>query len=200
LDIFLESERLILRRFTPDDVDNLFELDSDPEVMRYLTGGPGTPREEIERDCIPAYLNYYEQFEGYGFWVALEKSTGNFLGWFHFRPGPSDRIDQPELGYRLRKSAWGKGYATEGSQALIDKGFTELGVQRVIASTYQDNAGSRRVMEKCGLRLIRSYHLMPDELREMFGIADPEFFNGDDVEYAITKSEWEAQRASPHRS
>ena len=56
--VFLETERLILRRFTEDDVDLLYELDSDPAVMRYLSGGPGTPREEIEREYIPAYLGY----------------------------------------------------------------------------------------------------------------------------------------------
>lgn len=106
--VFLETERLILRRFTTDDVDNLFDLDSDPEVMRFLTGGPGTPRDEIERDYIPTYLSHYERFEGYGFWAAIEKATGDFLGWFHFRPQKGDPLDQPELGYRLRKSAWGK--------------------------------------------------------------------------------------------
>jgi RimJ/RimL family protein N-acetyltransferase len=193
VNVFLETERLILRQFTPDDVDNLFELDRDPEVMRYLTGGPNTPRDEIEREYIPAYLSYYERFAGYGFWAAVEKATGDFLGWFHFRPGPDDPLDQPELGYRLRKSAWGKGYATEGSRALIAKGFSELGVQRVIASTYQDNAGSRRVMEKCGLRLVRTFRLSPEELKEMFGITNPDLFDGDDVEYAITKAEWEAR-------
>lgn len=191
--IFLETERLLLRRFTRDDVDNLFDLDSDPEVMRFLTGGPGTPRDEIERDYIPAYLSYYERFEGYGFWAVIEKATGDFLGWFHLRPQPGDPLNQPELGYRLRKAAWGKGYATEGSRALIHKGFTELGVRRVVASTYQDNLGSRRVMEKSGMKLVRTYRLSPGEMLEMFGIADSGIFPGDDVEYAISKSEWEAQ-------
>lgn len=194
--IFLETERLILRRFTMDDVDNLFNLDSDPEVMRFLTGGPGTPRDEIARDYIPAYLSYYERFEGYGFWAAIEKATGEFLGWFHFRPQPDDPPDQPELGYRLRKDAWGKGYATEGSRALIRKGFANLDVQRVVASTYQDNLGSRRVMEKSGMTLVRSYRLSPEEMLEMYGIADSDIFPGNDVEYAITKIEWETQQTS----
>lgn len=193
--IFLETERLLLRRFTRDDVDNLFDLESDPEVMRFLTGGPGTPRDEIERDYIPAYLSYYERFEGYGFWAVIEKATGDFLGWLHLRPQPGDPLNQPELGYRLRKAAWGKGYATEGSRALIHKGFTELGVRRVVASTYQDNLGSRRVMEKSGMKLVRTYRLSPGEMLEMFGIADSELFDGDDVEYAISKSEWEAQNS-----
>jgi RimJ/RimL family protein N-acetyltransferase len=86
-----------------------------------------------QADFLPAFLSYYQRFAGYGFWAAIERSTGDFLGWFHFRPRPGSLPDQAELGYRLRKSAWGKGYATEGSRALIRKGFTEFSVQRVTA-------------------------------------------------------------------
>src|SRR5215212_5130912 len=98
-----------------DDVDNLVALDGDPSVMRYITGGPPTPRETLEHDHLPAYLDYYERYAGYGFWVAIEKESGEFLGWFHLRPHDDDLPDEPELGYRLRRSAWGKGYASEGS-------------------------------------------------------------------------------------
>ena len=117
MQVFLETERLVLRRFTPDDVDNLVELDGDPEVMHFITGGRATPREEIENDILPAFLRYYERGDRYGFWAAIEKSTGTFLGWFHFRPAGGRSSDEPELGYRLRRSAWGRGYATEGSRA-----------------------------------------------------------------------------------
>jgi RimJ/RimL family protein N-acetyltransferase len=198
--VFLETDRLILRRFTEDDVDNLYALDSDPAVVRYISGGPATPREEIEHDYIPAYLAYYERFAGYGFWAAIEKSTGDFLGWFHFRPYKDDAPDEPELGYRLRRSAWGKGYATEGSRALIHKGFTELGAQRVVAFTYGEHLASRRVMEKAGLRLVRTFRLTPEELLEYLGVTDPTLFPGDDVEYAITKAEWEQQHAADDHS
>jgi RimJ/RimL family protein N-acetyltransferase len=75
MSIFLETERLVLRRFTEDDVDNLVELDSDPDVMRFINGGRPTPRHEIEGDVLPAFLDYYERFAGYGFWAAVEKST-----------------------------------------------------------------------------------------------------------------------------
>jgi RimJ/RimL family protein N-acetyltransferase len=194
MQVFLETERLILRRFTEGDVDDLCDLDRDPSVMRYITGGPSTPREEIEREHIPTYLGYYERFPGYGFWAAIEKPTGEFLGWFHFRPSKDAPLDTPELGYRLKKSAWGKGYATEGSQALIDKGFTELGVQRVVAFTYGEHFASRRVMEKVGMRLVRTFRLTPEELLEFLGVTDPSLFDGDDVEYAITKEEWEQHR------
>ena len=113
----------------------------------------------------------------------MEKSTGDFLGWFHYRPGEGCPDDEPELGYRFRKSAWGKGYASEGSIALINRGFTELDVRRVVASTMVVNTGSRRVMEKAGMRLIRTYHQeWPDRI--------PGDEQGD-VEYAITREEWE---------
>jgi RimJ/RimL family protein N-acetyltransferase len=185
--VFLETERLILRRFTAEDEDDLVALDGDPEVMRFLTGGRSTPREEIRDDILPAFLSYYDRFEGYGFWAAIEKATGDFLGWFHFRPLPDAPADEPELGYRLVRAAWGKGYASEGSRALIDKGFADLGVRRVVASTMAVNLGSRRVMEKVGMRLVRAFH------GEW-----PERIPGDehgDVEYAIDRGEWERQRA-----
>jgi RimJ/RimL family protein N-acetyltransferase len=151
--VFLETGRLMLRRFTKADEDNLFELNSDPEVMLFLTGGKPTPRDEVRTRIIPAFLGYYERFEGFGYWAAEQTATGQFLGWFHFRPplraaGTPARWDEHgviELGYRLRRPAWGKGYATEGSRALIDKGFTEFGVRRVVAETMAGNLGSRRV-------------------------------------------------------
>jgi RimJ/RimL family protein N-acetyltransferase len=183
--VFLETQRLILRRFTMADVDNLVSLDADPDVMRFVTGGIPTSRGKIENEILPAFLAYYERFEGYGFWAVIEKLTGEFLGWFHFRPREGASTDEPELGYRLRKSAWGQGFATEGSRALIRKGFTELGVQRVVAEAMAVNLASRRVMEKAGLRLVRTFH-QPWP----YPIAGDEF---GDVEYALDKADWEGQ-------
>jgi RimJ/RimL family protein N-acetyltransferase len=187
--IFLETERLVLREFTEDDVDNLVELDSDPGVMHFINGGRPTPRHEIEGDVLPAFLGYYERFAGYGFWAAIEKSSERFVGWFHFRPANLADPDEVELGYRLVKSVWGKGYATEGSRALIDKGFAELGVRRVVAFTMVVNVASRRVMEKAGLRLVRIFHQpWPDSI---------EGEEEGDVEYALLRSEWSGRRAAP---
>jgi RimJ/RimL family protein N-acetyltransferase len=183
MQIFTETERLVLRRFGADDIDNLVELDSDPQVMRFINGGRPTPREEIENEVLPAFLGYYERYAGYGFWAAVERSTGRFVGWFHFRPAEGALPEEVELGYRLRRSAWGMGYATEGSRALIDKGFSELGVHRVVASTMVVNVASRRVMEKAGLRFVRIFHQ-----------AWPDYIEGEeegDVEYALLRSEWE---------
>ena len=187
MQIFLETERLVLRQFTEDDVDNLVELDSDPDVMHFITGGRPTPRREVESDVLPMFLDYYERFAGYGFWAAMEKSSGRFVGWFHFRPVAAAHPNEVELGYRLLKSVWGKGYATEGSRALIHKGFAELGVDRVVACTMVVHVASRRVMEKAGLRLVR-----------MFRQPWPDYIEGEeegDVEYALLRSEWEEQTA-----
>jgi RimJ/RimL family protein N-acetyltransferase len=182
MQIFLETERLVLRRFVEADVDNLLELDGDPEVMRFVTGGRPTPRSEIVQETLPAFLGYYQRFAGYGFWAAIEKGTGEFLGWFHLRPQHGAPEGEAELGYRLRKTAWGKGYATEGARALIQKGFMECGMQRVMASTMFVNVASRRVLEKAGLKFVRTFHQpWPDGL--------PANEHGG-VEYALTRAEW----------
>jgi RimJ/RimL family protein N-acetyltransferase len=197
MQVFLETERLVLRRFTTADVDNLVELDSDPEVMRYLTGGTPTPRAVIEHDILPHWLRYYERSDGFGFWAAVEKTSGDFLGWLHLRPPDGAGPGEVELGYRLRQAAWGQGYATEGARALIRKGFTELGVRRVVASTYQDNLASRRVMEKAGLTLVRAYRPTPEELAALgLDATAQDLFPGDDVEYALEKADWERQEAT----
>ena len=187
--IYLETERLVLRRFTPDDLDDLIALDADPAVMRYISGGAEMPPDEQPENVLPYWLAYYERGDAWGFWAAIERSSGAFIGWFHLRPMPGeDPDDEPELGYRLVRSAWGRGLATEGSRALVDKAFTELGARRVHASTMAVNIGSRRVMEKAGLRFVRTF------------VADwPVRIPGDeegDVEYAIDRDQWKADRVA----
>lgn len=184
MSVFLETPRLRLRRFTEADEDDLADLHGDPEVMRYITGERPTPREEIRDRILPVVLlGSYQRFEGFGYWVAEHRVTRGFLGWFLFRPRrPEPREGEIELGYRLRRSAWGKGYATEGSVALVRKGFSELGVERVFAETMAVNHGSRRVMEKAGLTLDRIFHRQDD-------IDGAEH---DMVEYALNRAEWQS--------
>ena len=181
----LETERLVLRRFTEGDVDALVELDSDPSVMRFITGGRVTPRSEIEDEILPAFLRHYARWPGWGFFAAEERVSATFLGWFHLRPGDGDPDDEVELGYRLRKEAWGKGYATEGARALIDYAFG-LGARRVYARTMTVNVASRCVMEKSGLPFVRTFH-GPWPYR-----IDGE--EKGDVEYALLRDEWQASR------
>jgi RimJ/RimL family protein N-acetyltransferase len=183
--VFLETERLLLRRFTESDVANLHDLHGDPEVMRFVNGGRPVPRDVTREETLPRFLRAYERFEGFGVWATIERSTGEFVGWFEFYPRKDTVPEEVELGYRLRRSAWGKGFATEGSRALIRKGFTELGVRRVVAETMAVNTASRRVMEKSGLTYVRTFH------QEW-----PERIEGEehgDVEYALTKADWGRQ-------
>jgi RimJ/RimL family protein N-acetyltransferase len=183
--VFLETERLLLREFTADDLQLAIELDSDPEVMHFINNGAPVDVDEVAEN-LEWWLGYYDRFDGYGFWAAIEKQTGAFLGWFHFRPGEGAGPLEPELGYRLHRGAWGKGYASEGSRALIDNGFLHHDVERVNATTMAINIGSRRVMEKAGLRYVRTFD-------SEWPVRIPGDEEGD-VEYAITRAEWEADR------
>src|SRR3954451_957499 len=97
MDVYLSTDRLVLRRFTPRDADALVELDRDPEVMHYITGGVTTSRAESEADVLPAFLGYYARCDRFGFWAALDPH-GDFIGWFHLRSYGDTPIDEPELG------------------------------------------------------------------------------------------------------
>jgi RimJ/RimL family protein N-acetyltransferase len=180
---FLETDRLVLRAFTSADTDHVLALDNDPDVMRFINGGRPTSREAVETRVLPRLMHTYPCWETPGYWAAQEKTTGAFLGWFEFRPLDEHSPAVVELGYRLNRAAWGHGYATEGSRALIRKGFTELEVERVTAHTMAVNIPSRRVMEKSGLSFVRNF------------TGDwPEAIEGSeygDVEYALTRAEWE---------
>jgi RimJ/RimL family protein N-acetyltransferase len=159
----VETERLTLRPLGPSDVDELERLHADPEVMRYLDPAP-----------VEDYLTG-------SFHAAVEKRTGRWLGWFELKDAGNGDW---ELGYRLHRDCWGRGYATEGALALVEHGFTECGAQRVVATTMTVNTGSRRVMEKCGLRYVRTVFLDWDEPLPGAGHGD--------VEYALTRQEWES--------
>jgi RimJ/RimL family protein N-acetyltransferase len=187
-DVYLETDRLILRRFTPADADLLIELDSDPAVMTYLTGGKPTDPAAVRDRILPALIADYDRFPSYGFFPAHTRADGAFIGWFALRPKRDGADRDPELGYRLRQAAWGKGYATEGSIALLRKAFTELGAARVYAETMFVNRGSRNVMEKAGLTYVRTFFQdWPEQ------IGGSEF---GEVEYAVTREEWEAARGA----
>ena len=185
----LRTERLRLRRFTASDAEALFNLDADPNVMRFITGGAGTPRSTIERQILPRFSREQDQAGVFGFWAAEQK--GGFVGWFSLRlieglPG------EATLGYRLRRPSWGQGLATEGSRQLVDRGFRLGGLSRIIATTYEDNLGSIRVMEKLGMRFERSFQLDAASI-DAIDTADVDpagAFRGLDVEYAIDRSRW----------
>ncbi|MEM7230356.1 MAG: GNAT family N-acetyltransferase [Planctomycetota bacterium] len=149
--MLLTTERMRLRDITIDDVDDLVELDADPEVRRYVHMPDPPSREQVATDLIPRIERLYALSQGLGFWAAERRDDGAFLGWFHLKPEPlSD--DAIALGYRLGRSYWGSGFATEGSRALIDYAFTTLDLTRLVALALVENTASIRVMQKVGMR------------------------------------------------
>lgn len=145
---WLETRRIALREFVVVDFPDLYRLDSDPRVMRYLNGGTPLSHAEVRRRFVEI-LRYYPHHHGLGVWRAARRDSGEFIGWFCLEHGRG--TCDLELGYRLLPDAWGKGYATEVTQALLRYAFEDLGVFRVIAVTHPDNTASQRVLLKSGL-------------------------------------------------
>jgi RimJ/RimL family protein N-acetyltransferase len=186
--ILLETARLRLRRFVQADLDRLVELDADLEVMRYITYGVPTPRERYELEILPRWLAFYDAAPPLGYWAAESKDSGEFIGWFHLRPDRFDAGEQ-ELGYRLKRSAWGRGHATEGGRALVAHGFECAGASKISARTLRANLGSRRVMEKCGLAYECDF-VYPEDI--LAGRSEAERAA---VKYSVTKSCWQVRPA-----
>jgi RimJ/RimL family protein N-acetyltransferase len=189
----LLTERMALRRMTGADAVNLVSLDGDPLVMRFLDRKIRSLA-EIRDEVIPHLTGCHRRYPGFGYWAAELRTGGEFIGWFGLRPVmPADQAmvhwpdpvgvpEVAELGYRLRHSTWGHGYATEGARAVVRRAFTELAVREIVATTMAVNAGSRRVMEKAGLTFARTVHLdWPDPLN---GTEHGE------VEYRLLRDDW----------
>ncbi|WP_197322118.1 GNAT family N-acetyltransferase [Saccharomonospora sp. NB11] len=185
--VFCTTQRMVLRRFTPADADALAALHGDAEVMRFIDNGRPVPADVVREDTLPALIADYTRFDGLGVFAAETRTDGTFLGWFEFRPHDPANLDDVELGYRLHRAHWGRGLATEGSRALLRKGFTELGIRRVWATTMTVNHASRRVLEKAGLRYVRTFF-------EDWPEPIPGSEHGD-VEYELLRQEWQDRAA-----
>jgi [ribosomal protein S5]-alanine N-acetyltransferase len=143
----LVTARLAFRRLTADDLDLLAALHGDPDVTRYL-GGVKT-REEAAELLRTRVLAYYDQHPGLGVWATLDRHTGDCLGVHVLNHIQGE--DFIQVGFILRREAWGRGLATEGARALLDYGFTTLQLPQIVGITDLDNAASQRVLEKVGL-------------------------------------------------
>jgi RimJ/RimL family protein N-acetyltransferase len=144
----VQTERLRLRALTEEDLDDLVELDGEYEVRKWVDPfGTIIPADPEERRRYER-----ERFvDREGFYGAWERVGGAFVGWFQLEPS-RERPDEAELGYRIRRGAWGFGYATEGARALVAKALEAEGYRRVYAHALDDNTASIHVMEKAGLR------------------------------------------------
>jgi RimJ/RimL family protein N-acetyltransferase len=131
------------------------ELDGDPEVMRHINGGAPLTEDYLRDEVLPRLLNHHAQFSYLGYWAAHEKITNTFVGWFYLLPTQDTGI--LEVGYRLKQTSWGKGYATEMTRALVALVFEKPGTSALEAETMVANRASIRVVEKIGFRFIEYY-------------------------------------------
>lgn len=148
--IIIETERLLLREFTIDDAALVYELNLDPEVIRY-TGDPirdiDHARQVLEQTILPQYALY-----NHGRWAVLVKPELEFVGWCGLKARPER--NEIDLGYRFMQKAWGKGYATEAAFASLRYGFDRLFIPRVVGRAMPQNTASIRVLEKCGMQYV----------------------------------------------
>lgn len=152
----LQTTRLTLAPCHPRDEADFISLERDPAVMRFLNGGHAVDRTHADPNAtflMPTGTEPHVR-------TARYRRDDAFIGWFCLWPESESRA---ELGYRLRRTAWGQGLASEGASALVGWGFANRDYEKIIASTMAVNHGSRRVMEKIGMRHTRTVPLDPSD-------------------------------------
>jgi RimJ/RimL family protein N-acetyltransferase len=166
----IETARLRLRMFTPEDLDALAAIAADPEVMRYI--GPGNPltREEVESNLASIISGFRRR--GFGRWAVVKKDSGAMVGYCGLTHG-NEEVGV-EVAYMLARSEWGNGIASEAARACLRYGFERLGVDSIAGLTRPENLRSRRVMERAGMRYVRDGH----------------YYGYDCVCYSISRDEW----------
>jgi RimJ/RimL family protein N-acetyltransferase len=175
----LQTQTLTLRPCSPSDCADFIALELDPQVMHFLNGGAvdhATTDAKAVNFLMPRGVEPYV-------WTARRTASNAFVGWFCLFP---ETRALAEIGYRLRRDDWGQGLASEGAAALVDWGFRSAGYDRVIACTMAVNIRSRRVMEKVGMKYLRTD--FPDFPADITGAEEGE------VWYELLRSEWNGHR------
>jgi len=154
--VYIETKRLILREILSTDVEGMFELDSNPEVHKYLGNKPIKTKEKAI-EIIQFIRDQYKE-RGIGRFATIEKSTGDFIGWSGLKLNLDEKEalngkrDFYDIGYRFIPCFWGKGYATESALAALDYGFKELNIETIFGAAEIDNIASNIILKKIGLQ------------------------------------------------
>jgi RimJ/RimL family protein N-acetyltransferase len=161
MSVVVTTSRLILREFKPSDATDLFGLNADAEVLRF-TGD--TPFDSVAsaQDFIENYSHYADH--GYGRWGLIQKSTGNFIGWCGLKYHKDE--EYTDLGYRIKRQFWGRGFATEAAMASMKLAFDEYELEMIVGRTAKENRRSVRVLEKLGMKFWKKdeCHGIPEAL------------------------------------
>lgn len=154
--IHIETTRLRLRDWEETDLEPFSRLNADEQVMKYF---PKTLSIEETKVFYKSIISEFKDL-GFGLYAVEEKETQDFIGFigFHKAAFEADFTPCTEIGWRLKKEVWGKGYATEGAAACLQHGFNSLGLHDVYSFTADVNAPSKRVMLKIGMRFIKTFH------------------------------------------
>lgn len=160
--IFIETPRLILREVIESDAPGFFDLDSDPEVHKYL----GNQHIQTIQECeeVIQYIRKQYQENGIGRWAIIDKATQDFIGWSGLKYETGVReMPYYDLGYRLRRKYWGKGIATETALESLKYGFTKLNYPEISAAAHVENIGSNKVLQKVGLSFVETFKFDAEE-------------------------------------
>lgn len=157
------SSRLTYSFITETDLEDLYELDQDPAVMKYLNGGRATSMEEKKTIFLPRMAKFSNVEKGWGLWKVTTRDTNEFIGWILVRPmhffneEKSTEWHNLELGWRFKQASWGKGYATEAAQALVNEIKKQPDYTHISAIALKENAASVNIMKKLGMAFIEEY-------------------------------------------
>ena len=172
MNIIFETPRLILRQFTEDDAPLIFQLNSDPEIVKYVHE-PVLEKEEQARPIITdIILPQYKR--KLGRWAIHTKGNMEFIGWCGLKYRPE--LDEIDLGYRLIKKAWGKSYATEAAQNTLDHGFNKLDIRLITSRAHIENFASIKILEKIGMQFIGE-GIVDDCPVRTYTLANPNILN-----------------------
>ena len=162
----IETERLILRELRLSDLDGMFELDSDPDVHRYLGNKPVKTKIESQK-ILESVLKQYKE-RGIARWAAIEKTSGDFIGWSGIRLNTEYNMNgfakYYDIGYRLIKKYWGKGYATESGKIALDYAFNVMNLPEVYATTEMGNEASHNALLKIGFDYVEDFYFEAEQL------------------------------------
>jgi [ribosomal protein S5]-alanine N-acetyltransferase len=160
--MYLETERLILREFTMDDLDAFASLMADPEVMRFSLSGPMKDIKQAKEYLQKRILDHYAKF-GYGLYAVIHKIDNCLIGSVGLIMQNIDGENKTELGYRLHPNYWGKGLATEAALAICQDAFERLGIDELISIIDPQNIRSLEVAKRIGMHYQKDaiFHRVP---------------------------------------